>query len=58
MLEFLTGFIVGINVGVFAWSLLRMSALQGLDAGESRPVQQETSDPVRASGDEEWVWVT
>ncbi len=58
MYQFLAGFIVGLNIGVGVWSLLRMSALQGPNAGETGPVRPVAPDPPRASGDEDWVWVT
>jgi hypothetical protein len=58
MFEFLAGFIVGINVGLFVWSLLRIGAIQGPDACERQPAPPVVQDPARATSGADWVWVT
>jgi hypothetical protein len=58
MLEFLAGFIVGINVGIGVWSLLRMGAIQGPDTRSRQPDPPLVRDPARALSGDDWVWVT
>jgi hypothetical protein len=58
MFEFLWGFIVGINVSIFVWSLRRIGAIQGPDASERQPAPPVVQDPARATSGADWVWVT
>jgi hypothetical protein len=62
MFEFLAGFIVGINVGIGVWSLLRMGSIQAADPSERGLVSEGVQDPARATSDPattsdpDWAW--
>ncbi len=64
MFEFLAGFIVGINVGIGVWSLLRMGSIQAPDASQrDELVSERAQDPVRATSDPaksdpDWAWAS
>ncbi len=58
MFGFLWGFIVGINVSIFVWSLRRIGAIQRADARERQPGPPVVQDPARATSGADWLWVT